>query len=69
MIPKTWERTNLSHLKPNDEVNLEADIIAKYIERYRWIAWIGLVVILFVAGKMIYDGLVHHELGVLRYLA
>jgi YjbE family integral membrane protein len=50
-------------------MGLAANLIAKYIERYRWIAWIGLAVILFVAGKMIYDGLVHHELGVLRYLA
>ncbi|MBA3765938.1 MAG: riboflavin synthase [Acidobacteria bacterium] len=33
VIPKTWIVTNLSHLRPNDEVNLEADIIAKYVER------------------------------------
>jgi riboflavin synthase len=33
VIPKTWAVTNLSHLKPNDAVNLEADIIAKYVER------------------------------------
>ncbi|HKR02550.1 MAG TPA: riboflavin synthase [Pyrinomonadaceae bacterium] len=33
VIPKTWEVTNLSHLRPGDEVNLEADIIAKYVER------------------------------------
>ncbi|OLE51371.1 MAG: riboflavin synthase subunit alpha [Acidobacteria bacterium 13_1_20CM_3_53_8] len=33
IIPKTWHVTNLSHLRPNDEVNLEADIIAKYVER------------------------------------
>jgi riboflavin synthase len=33
VIPKTWEVTNLSHLRPNDEVNLEADIISKYVER------------------------------------
>jgi len=33
IIPKTWEVTNLSQLRPNDEVNLEADIIAKYVER------------------------------------
>lgn len=33
VIPKTWEVTNLSHLQPGDEVNLEADIIAKYVER------------------------------------
>lgn len=33
IIPKTWELTNLSTLKPNDAVNLEADVIAKYVER------------------------------------
>lgn len=33
VIPKTWELTNLSKLKSGDEVNLEADIIAKYVER------------------------------------
>lgn len=33
VIPKTWELTNLSALKPNDDVNLEADVIAKYVER------------------------------------
>ncbi|HZE71206.1 MAG TPA: riboflavin synthase [Pyrinomonadaceae bacterium] len=33
IIPKTWEVTNLSQLRPGDEVNLEADVIAKYVER------------------------------------
>lgn len=33
IIPKTWEMTNLSSLKPGDAVNLEADVIAKYVER------------------------------------
>jgi riboflavin synthase len=33
VIPKTWALTNLSHLRAGDEVNLEADIIAKYVER------------------------------------
>lgn len=33
VIPKTWEVTNFSHLQPGDEVNLEVDIIAKYVER------------------------------------
>ena len=33
IIPKTWEVTNFSHLQPGDEVNLEADVIAKYVER------------------------------------
>lgn len=33
VIPKTWEMTNLSTLEAGDTVNLEADIIAKYVER------------------------------------
>ena len=33
VIPKTWELTNFSQLKPGDEVNLEVDVIAKYVER------------------------------------
>lgn len=33
VIPKTLEFTNFAHLKPGDEVNLEADVIAKYVER------------------------------------
>jgi YjbE family integral membrane protein len=37
-------------------MGLAANVIAKYIERYRWIAWFGLAVIVYVAGKMIYEG-------------
>jgi len=37
-------------------MGVAANIIAKYIERFRWIAWGGLVIIIYVAGKMIYDG-------------
>ena len=33
IIPKTWEVTNFSQLKPGNEVNLEVDVIAKYVER------------------------------------
>ncbi len=33
IIPKTWEMTNLSYLKPNDDINIEVDVIAKYVER------------------------------------
>jgi len=33
IIPKTWGVTNFSHLRPGDAVNLEADVIAKYVER------------------------------------
>ena len=37
-------------------MGVAANLIAKYIERYRWIAYLGLVVILWVALKMIWDG-------------
>jgi riboflavin synthase len=33
IIPHTLETTNLKSLKPGDPVNLEADLIAKYIEK------------------------------------
>ena len=33
VIPKTWEATNLSTLNTGDAVNLEVDMIAKYVER------------------------------------
>jgi riboflavin synthase len=33
VIPHTWERTNLKHLKTGSSVNVEIDIIAKYVER------------------------------------
>ena len=33
IIPKTWEVTNFSHLKPGDPVNIEVDILGKYIEK------------------------------------
>ena len=37
-------------------MGIAANFIAKYIERYRWIAYVGLVVIVWVAGKMIWEG-------------
>jgi len=37
-------------------MGVAANFIAKYIERYRWIAYLGLLVILWVACKMIWDG-------------
>jgi riboflavin synthase len=33
IIPHTVEKTNLHSLKPGDPVNLEADLIAKYVEK------------------------------------
>lgn len=47
-------------------MGIAANFIARYIERYRWIAYVGLVVILYVAAKMIYDGWVDPSVGVLQ---
>ena len=33
VIPHTWRLTNLHALRPGDGVNLEVDIVAKYVER------------------------------------
>jgi YjbE family integral membrane protein len=40
-------------------MGVAANFIARYIERYKWIAWVGLLVILWVALKMIYEGAAH----------
>jgi YjbE family integral membrane protein len=40
-------------------MGVAANVIARYIDRYRWIAWVGLAVILWVALKMIYEGAGH----------
>ena len=47
-------------------MGIAANIIAKYIERYRWIAWVGLIVIVYVAGSMIYTGITDQEVGLLQ---
>ena len=49
-------------------MGLAANVIARYIERFRWIAWIGLIVIVYVAGKMIYEGWVDPNLGITTLL-
>jgi YjbE family integral membrane protein len=48
-------------------MGIAANIIAQYIERYKWIAWVGMAVIVYVAGKMIYDGWSDPALGVGKY--
>ncbi len=40
-------------------MGVAANVIARYIERYKWIAWVGLIVILWVALKMIWEGAGH----------
>ena len=33
VIPHTWQKTNLKFKKINDKVNVEIDVLAKYVER------------------------------------
>ena len=42
-------------------MGLAANFIARYIDRYRWIGYVGFAVIVYVAGKMIYEGWVGGE--------
>ena len=44
-------------------MGLAANYVARLLQRYKWIAWIGFAVILYVAIKMIYDGWVDPEIG------
>lgn len=37
-------------------MGIAASFIAKLLERHRWIAWIGLLIVLYVALHMIWDG-------------
>ena len=46
-------------------MGIAANVIARYIERFRWIAWAGLLVIVWVALKMIWEG-AHHVAPVIR---
>ena len=43
-----------------------ANLIARFIEKHRWIAYVGLVVILYVAGSMVWQGIVDDDIGVLK---
>jgi YjbE family integral membrane protein len=50
-------------------MGIAANVLAKYIERYRWIAWLGLIIIVWVAGTMIYDGFIDPSVGVKTLLS
>lgn len=50
-------------------MGVAANIIARYIERYRWIAYLGLAVVLYVALKMIYDGWMDPNVGLGKLFA
>jgi YjbE family integral membrane protein len=49
-------------------MGLAANFVAKLVQRYRWIAWAGLLLILYVAGKMIYDGVIDEHYGILHLI-
>lgn len=49
-------------------MGIAANVIARYIDRYRWITWVGIAVVLWVAGSMVWDGLVDDQIGLLRLL-
>ena len=46
-------------------MGLAAGLVARLLERYRWIAWIGLAIVFFVAIRMIWEGS-HEVLGAIR---
>ncbi len=46
-------------------MGVAANVLARVIERYRIIAYFGLIVILYVAGKMIYEGAVDPATGIM----
>lgn len=52
-------------------MGVAASLIAGLLHRFRWIAWIGLVVILYVAVRMLYEGadqLLDHSLPAIPFI-
>lgn len=49
-------------------MGVAANFLARVIGRYRWVAYFGLLVILYVAVKMIYEGWVDPDLGIVSLL-
>ena len=37
-------------------MGVAANLLARVLERQRWVAWVGLVVVFYVAGAMIWHG-------------
>lgn len=46
-----------------------ATFIARLLDRYRWLAWLGLFVILYVAARMVWDGTLEVSAAVVAMLA
>src|SRR5690606_34789388 len=52
-------------------MGVAATFIARLLTKHRWIAWLGLVIILYVAAKMIYEGadqLLDHTLPAIPFI-
>lgn len=45
-------------------MGVAANYLARLIERYKWIAYIGLVLVIYVAVKMMYEGWINPTVGV-----
>jgi len=44
-------------------MGVAASLVAKLLTRFRWLAWVGLAIVLYVSLTMIYDGsfqVLHH---------
>jgi predicted tellurium resistance membrane protein TerC len=37
-------------------MGLAANLVASLLERYRWIAWVGLLVVFYIALKLVWEG-------------
>ena len=37
-------------------MGVAANFVASLLEKHRWVAWVGLLIVLYVAGQMIWDG-------------
>jgi len=52
-------------------MGIAASFIAKLLTKHRWIAWVGLIIILYVAVRMIYEGanaLMDHSLPIIPFI-
>ena len=49
-------------------MGIAANFVAKLVQRFRWIAWAGLILILYVACRMVYDGVVDEHYGILHLI-
>jgi YjbE family integral membrane protein len=49
-------------------MGVAANFVAKLVQRFRWIAWAGLVLILYVACRMVYDGIIDEHYGILHLI-